>query len=215
MSMRTEDLIKALAADTPRVSRYETQRRLLAGLVMGGAAAFAIVALTMGVHSDLPGGMMDPHFLMKWAYTLSLGAIALVATVNAARPEAPRSRALWLLAVPFALLLAGSVVELVQAPADHRMAMLMGESNWQCMVAVSGLSVPLFGGLLWSFRRLAPTRLRTAGAAAGLAAGALSATLYALHCGEVTATFVVTWYTLGMALAAGLGALAGPRLLRW
>jgi hypothetical protein len=77
------------------------------------------------------------------------------------------------------------------------------------------LAIPIFVGLLWSFRRLAPTRLRAAGAAAGLAAGAFSATIYCLHCPEVSAVFVLTWYSLGIVLASALGALVGPRLLRW
>ena len=34
-------------------------------------------------------------------------------------------------------------------------------------------------------------------------------------CPEASAIFVLTWYTLGIGLAAGLGALLGPRLLRW
>jgi len=80
---------------------------------------------------------------------------------------------------------------------------------------VLALSMPIFIGLLWSFRRLAPTRLRAAGAAAGLAAGAWAATLYCLHCPEVSAIFVLTWYSLGIGLAAALGALIGPYFLRW
>ena len=67
--------------------------------------------------------------------------------------------------------------------------------------------MPIFAGLLWSFRRFAPTRLRAAGAAAGLAAGALAATLYCLHCPEVSAIFVLTWYSLGIGLATGASAL--------
>ena len=78
-----------------------------------------------------------------------------------------------------------------------------------------GLAAPLFLGLLWSFRRLAPTRLRAAGAAAGLSAGACAAAVYCLHCPEASAIFVLTWYSLGIALAGALGALLGPRLLRW
>ncbi|MFX4982815.1 NrsF family protein, partial [Acinetobacter baumannii] len=34
-------------------------------------------------------------------------------------------------------------------------------------------------------------------------------------CAEATALFVISWYTLGIAASAALGALAGPRLLRW
>jgi hypothetical protein len=57
--------------------------------------------------------------------------------------------------------------------------------------------------------------LRAAGAVAGLAAGAFAATVYCLHCQEVSALFVLTWYSLGILLAASVGALLGPRLLRW
>lgn len=92
----------------------------------------------------------------------------------------------------------------------------MGPLRWKiCPWLLLILAAPIFIGLLWSFRRLAPTRLRAAGAAAGFAAGAWAATLYCLHCPEVSAIFVLTWYTLGMLLAAGVGALLGPRVLRW
>ena len=67
----------------------------------------------------------------------------------------------------------------------------------------------------YTFRRLAPTNLRAAGAVAGLAAGAFGATLYGLHCPEVSASFVVTWYSLGIAIPTAIGAIFGPQLLRW
>ena len=75
--------------------------------------------------------------------------------------------------------------------------------------------VEFFGGLLLALRWLAPTRLRAAGAAAGLAAGAWAACLYCLHCPETAAPFILVWYSAGITLATGLGALLGPRLLRW
>ena len=93
--------------------------------------------------------------------------------------------------------------------------MWLGHSWMVCPWLVLALAMPIFVGLLWSFRRLAPTRLRAAGAAAGLAAGAFAATVYCLHCPEVSAIFVLTWYSLGILLAASVGALLGPRLLRW
>ncbi|MBX9813191.1 MAG: hypothetical protein A4S12_13560 [Proteobacteria bacterium SG_bin5] len=213
--MRTEELIQSLAASTRPVPRHAVEQRVLAGLLLGAAGAFALIAGGLGLRGDLPSAMMQGHFLMKWGYSLSLGVIAVMAVLRAARPESPPWRSAWLLAVPVVLLMVGSVAELAAAPADHRMAMVMGHSNWQCMLWVSLLSLPIFAGLLWAFRRFAPTRLRTAGAALGVTAGATSAAIYALHCSEVTATFVVTWYSLGIAIAAAIGALAGPRLLRW
>jgi len=64
-------------------------------------------------------------------------------------------------------------------------------------------------------RGLAPTRPAQAGGAAGLLAGAAGAAVYALHCPEMAAPFLGIWYVLGMAIPALLGAVLGPRLLRW
>ena len=62
---------------------------------------------------------------------------------------------------------------------------------------------------------LAPTRLRLAGAAAGLLSGAVGALVYSLHCPELAAPFLGFWYLLGMLIPTAAGALLGPRLLRW
>jgi hypothetical protein len=86
---------------------------------------------------------------------------------------------------------------------------------WTCVPLIAGLSVPLFGGLIWALRQMAPTRLRAASAAAGLAASGFAATLYCLYCQQVSPTYILTRYTLAIALFSAAGALIGPRLLRW
>ena len=93
--------------------------------------------------------------------------------------------------------------------------MWQGRSWHVCTRNVAILSLPIFVGLMLAFRRFAPTRLRLTGAVAGLAAGACAAALYCLHCPEVSALFVLVWYSLGILAAAAIGALVGPRLLRW
>jgi Uncharacterized protein conserved in bacteria len=75
--------------------------------------------------------------------------------------------------------------------------------------------VPTFIGVFWALRGLAPTRLRIAGAAGGLLAGATATLAYCLHCPEMGIPFWGVWYLLGMLLPTGLGAVLGPRLLRW
>jgi hypothetical protein len=77
------------------------------------------------------------------------------------------------------------------------------------------LSLPVFVAVLWAMRGLAPTRLPLAGTAAGLLAGTVGALVYCLHCPELDAPFLGTWYLLGMLIPALVGSLAGPRLLRW
>ena len=54
-----------------------------------------------------------------------------------------------------------------------------------------------------------------AGAAAGLVSAGLATTLYGLHCPEYAAAFVALWYSLGIALSVGAGALIGKVAFRW
>jgi hypothetical protein len=80
---------------------------------------------------------------------------------------------------------------------------------------ISLFALPVVGALVFFARRFAPTRLRATGAVIGLASSAVSATLYSLHGPEVGASFVLTWYSLGIVVATAIGAALGPRLLRW
>ncbi|RYD90575.1 MAG: DUF1109 domain-containing protein, partial [Sphingomonadales bacterium] len=115
-----------------------------------------------------------------------------------------RGHAEQVLAIPFAPLAGIGIVEVMRVPSSEWLAMWLGRSWKQCPVIVLCLSIPIFTGLLWSYRRLGPTRLRLAGAMAGLTAGACAATIYCLHCPEASAIFVLTWYTLGIAIAAAI-----------
>lgn len=213
--MNTDDLIASLSQDVPPVRRGWVAWRLTIGIALGSLVSAGLVALALGVRPDLGFAMCGPAFWIKWGYTCSLALAALVMTVQLSRPDSARLRWLWLLAVPVLLLAGLGVAELASTPPAKWLAMWLGHSWMVCPWLVLILAMPIFIGLLWSFRRLAPTRLRVAGAAAGLAAGAFAAMVYCLHCPEVSAIFVLTWYSLGILLAAGLGALLGPRLLRW
>ena len=213
--MNTNELISALAADVRPVPRAAVGRRLAAGLIVGVIASTLLVVVMLGFRPDLSIAMHGGTFWMKWGYTISLAAVAIHVASRLARPDPGSLRRMWLLAVPVLVLAALGIGELVRTPRADWLAMWLGHTWSKCPALVLMLAVPIFIGLLWSFRRLAPTRLRAAGAAAGLAAGAFAATVYCLHCPEVSAIFVLTWYSLGILLAAGFGAIAGPRLLRW
>jgi hypothetical protein len=213
--MNTDDLIAQLSTHVPRVPRHAVGWRLAIGILGGALVSGAVVVLALGLRPDLDIAMHGFAFWMKWGYTISLLVVALAMTVQLARPDGGRMRWLWLAAIPVFLLACVGVVELIRTPPAEWLAMWLGHSWMVCPWLVLVLAMPIFIGLLWSFRRLAPTRLRAAGAAAGLAAGAFAATVYCLHCPEVSAIFVLTWYSLGILLAASVGALLGPRLLRW
>ena len=91
----------------------------------------------------------------------------------------------------------------------------MGDSWRVCPFLILAISAPAYLAVVWALRGMAPTRLRLAGGAAGLLAGGVGATVYGLHCREMSPAFVVTWYSLGVASCVAIGALTGPRLLRW
>lgn len=213
--MTTDELINTLSGNVAPVPRGAVERRVLLGVLVGLSASLALMVGWLGFRADMPQALMGTSFWMKWLYTISLAVLALAVTAHVARPDAPRLGRLWLLALPVAVLAAIALGELLTAPVALWQPMWLGVSARQCSLRVAALSLPVFGGLLWSFRSLAPSNLRAAGAAAGLCAGAFAATIYGLHCPEVKAVFVVTWYTLGMAAASAFGALVGPRLMRW
>lgn len=213
--MQTDDLIRSLAGDLAPVSRRMVQQRIALGLGAGALVTLAAIGMRLGFRPDLGAAMLGFTFWMKWFYSASLAAAAIIATLQLARPETSRLSGLWILCVPSILLAALAGLELALTPPASWPGLLEGRSEAQCTLLVLGLSLPIFAGLVWAFRRLAPGNLRLTGAMAGLASGGCAATLYCLHCPEEAATFVLVWYTLGMVLAMAGGALIAPRLLRW
>jgi hypothetical protein len=213
--MNTEQLIQSLSAKVQPVPRRALRHRIGFGMAGGAIITLALVVSVLGIRPDLHQAMLGFSFWMKWIYTASLGIGSVLAVARLARPNPTSLRGLWLLAIPVLLLAGVGIVELASTPSGYWLTMWLGQSWMVCPWIVLTLAMPIFIGLLWSFRRLAPTQLRAAGAAAGLAAGAWAATIYCVHCPETSAIFVLTWYSLGILLAAGVGALVGPRLMRW
>jgi hypothetical protein len=77
------------------------------------------------------------------------------------------------------------------------------------------MSLPLLAAALLGLRHGAPTRPMVTGAIAGLLSAGLAATLYASHCTDDSPLFVATWYTIAATLVTAIGALAGPKVLRF
>ena len=213
--MRTEELIDTLATGLAPASPAALERRLAAGLLAGTLVTGAMMLVGLGVRHDLLTALTGFSFWMKGFYTLTLAIGATLATRFLARPDAPPMRWLWLLSLPVVAVAALAVFELIRTPDQEWMALWLGHSWRQCPLLLLTLAVPIFLGLLWAFSHFAPTRLRATGAAAGLASGAGAALIYCLHCPEASASFLLTWYSLGIGLATLFGALLGPRLLRW
>lgn len=213
--MRTEDLVSSLADNVRPVRRGAVPRRIWLGIAGGGAVTLAMIVPWLGLRPDLSEAMIGLPFWIKWGYTISLAVLAVLSVIDLARPEARRPRWLWWLGAPVAMLAVLALMQLAATPAGDWTALWQGQSWRVCTIKVTMLSLPIFAGLMLAFRSFAPTRLRLTGAVAGLAAGACAGTLYGLHCPEVSALFILVWYSLGILAAAAIGALLGPKLLRW
>jgi hypothetical protein len=213
--VKNEDLIQTLSERLRRTPRHAIASTLTSGLLPGAAICLVLVLTILGPRKDLPAALLLASFWMKWGYAVSMAAIGLYLCSSLARPLPPVSRRSWLITLPLALLVGTAVAELIRTPMHQWLTIWLGGSWKACPLLLLLLSVPIFGALIWSFRSFAPTRPRAAGAAVGLTSSTSAGAFYCLHCPEVSALFVLTWYTLGFAAAATAGALVGPRLLRW
>jgi hypothetical protein len=212
--MKTDDLINAIAADA------EAPTVPIGWIVLGGAGigifATAVLFFSMlPMRPDLQASLSDWHFLMKWAFSLTLLATALIAVTKLADPQwSPTSKMLLLLAAP-AVLAVGVIADLVALPASEWVPTMIGDNALGCIVFVPILSGLPLAAMIIALRRGAPPQPALAGAAAGLVAAGIAATFYATHCMNDSPLFLAAWYMLATAVVTGIGALLGARLLRW
>lgn len=213
--MKTRDLIDVLAERAAPTPRLMLARGLIVATGLGAAAALVLVLVWLHLRPDLARAVTGVSFWGKAGYMLALAGAGFWMVERLARPAAsPRRGFIAALAVAGLAATLGAA-QLLSAPESERLHLWLGGSWTVCPFNILALSVPLLIAALITLRRCAPTRPAAAGAAAGLLSGATAAVVYGLHCTETAAAFTATWYSLGVLLAAGAGALLGPRLLRW
>jgi len=211
--MRTDELIRALAADGRRP--VVPIDRWLTGALLAGVALSALLFLAaLHARPDISQAVYTPAFCFKIVVTLALAATAAFALSDAARPM---SHARWhrVLMLAPALLAAGVIFELSTMPVHTWPARLIGHNATHCLSLIPLLSLAPAACLLIALRRGAPARPAQAGAVAGLASGAVGATLYALTCPDDSALFVATWYSIAIIAVTAASAYVGSRILRW
>jgi hypothetical protein len=212
--METEQFIRTLAADNMHRARP-------VGFVLGlGLLAAAPVSLAMflsklGVRPDVMTAIHSPFFGLKFVVTLALAVAAIAVSLHLSRPEVSLKGWWWLLLIPVGILAAGIASEMMMPQRVPMMVRLIGSNSRICMTAIPLMSLPLLAGALIGLRHGATTRPAAAGAIAGLLSAGLAATLYASHCTDDSPLFVATWYPIGIALVAGVGALVGSKVLRF
>jgi hypothetical protein len=211
--MRTEELIRALAADAARPV-IPVGRTLLRALGLGALLSTALFLLILHPRSDIGRALLSLPFDFK------LGVVACVAVTSAlllGYAALPTSTAghRWLLYIAPVALAAAVVVELATTDAGSWSEHLIGHNAVHCLSLIPLLSVPSLACLFFALRRAAPLRPPLAGATAGLVSGGVGAILYALTCPDDSPLFVATWYTIAIGGVATTSALGGGRWLRW
>jgi hypothetical protein len=213
--MRTDDLIDSLARNVQPVSPRRGPRAVALALALSAAVAVVLMLLLLGLNPQLREYLGMPMFWVKLGFGLAMAAIALVLALRLARPGVRAGAARLAPIAPVLLLWLLAIAALATAAPGQRVAMILGSSWAECPLNITILSMPTLVAALIALRTMAPTQLVAAGAAAGLLAGGMGTAVYALHCPELAAPFLAVWYVLGALLPVAIGALVGPRLLRW
>ncbi len=213
--MKTDDLVTMLANGVAPVPRHAASRRMTWAVAVGLPLSLVILFAEYGLRRDLVEVMFWPMFWFKLLFPACIAVAGFVMLRRLARPGVPVGSAWWAAVLPAVGVWLLATVAWLGAPADARMPMLMGQTWKTCALSICLIGLPVFVAAIVALRSLAPTRPALAGAAAGALAGGIGGSVYALHCMELAAPFLAVWYVGGIVLAIAIGAVAGPRLLRW
>jgi hypothetical protein len=213
--MTENSLIATLSADLTPVRRHAIQQQLAIAGLIGGTVSLAALIATFGVQPGLLRVAGLAPLALKTGFAISLAAVGFAAVMQLARPDGVPTQMLQKAAAIIVLL---ASIALVQGGYTHDVGqsrLLLGASWQSCSLRIAALSLPITAAIGWIVRQQAPVRLRQAGASVGLAGGASAGAIYALACMETSSAFVLVWYSAGIGLSTAIGAVLGPRLLRW
>jgi hypothetical protein len=192
------------------------KRALFLAVAAGGMAAVGAMLVTVGPRPHLGSPSHLEWSAIKLCFALSIIGTATPVLVRSARPGT-EVRAL---SVLFPVLIVGvaALVALLLAGPGAWKGMLLGAaagSPVRCLLCIIGFAtIPLLA-LMHVLRDGAPTQASLCGALAGMVAGGAGAAAYSVACLSDTVPFIAVWYVAGIASCAALGAVLGPRLLRW
>ncbi|WP_051328516.1 NrsF family protein [Geminicoccus roseus] len=205
--MRTSDLVDLLARDNlvQQPEGWSLAAAMTGGFVMA-------VLLTMGFLGIRPLAVLGgSDVLAKLLFTGGLFALSIPALRRSLRPG---SALRWSRFLPLIAATGVSVAAVAEMAFASHIAVWRPDTLI-CLTTIPLLSLPALAILALAARRQAPTNLSDAGLWIGLAAGALSASAYALHCPNDDPVYLAAWYLPAVLIAGLLGRTLGPRLLAW
>jgi hypothetical protein len=213
--MKTEDLVALLSTNTEPVDRRQVARTVCIALGAGFVVALGLMIVGLGVRTDLATAQASVFLLLKLAFAFGIVGISSAYLIRLACPGGERTMSMTLIGLPFIAIVLLAAINLGFAPKSHWNKMIMGEDWFECLLSIPIIAITPFAIVIGAVRQAAPTNLVRTGAFAGLVAGGVSATAFALHCSDDSLPFVAVWYGGTVVLCTLAGALFGPRLLRW
>ena len=213
--MKTDQLIDLLSTNVEPVKSGHLKRTLVFALLIGGVAAFCLMLTTVGLRSQVTDKLHPGYLALKLFFTISLVGLGAMLLVRLMRPGQGGRKQFGLALLPFLMVAGAGIIALAFGEPMAWGRMLFGMHWVTCLLCIPLFAVVPFAALIWALRRGAPTNLTRTGAIAGLVAGALGATAYAFHCPDDSVPFIAIWYGTLVAFCGVIGAILGPRLLRW
>ncbi len=208
-------LIAAMTEDLAPVKRVKPME---GALLIGFAAVVACLVSVSYFEwwNGLLTGEASGYFLITHGLLLVLGVASTISVVNSALPRvgARASAPKWGAAM-LAILPIGAIISLISGHGDHAHEGLNDPVAFMCTVAsLSAASLVLVASVLW-LRRGAPVSIERSAWTAGLAAGSLGTLAYGITCPLDTFSHVGLWHIAPVVIAAVIGRLVVPPLIRW
>lgn len=210
--MKTDDLIRRLAAEPAPRRRWSVEARLAVAAILGFFLVAVIVLTGLGIRPDFGGTLSTPTGALKIVGAIAITAAAFRVACRLARPGTP----------PLCPISAAFILVLVAATtiafANSGAGLQLGGSLafvLNCTEKIFLLALLPLAASLVALKAGAPTRPTAAGAVVGLFAGGLAAAGFAMACPMNDPEFVVVGYGAAILLISALGAVAGRRLLAW
>jgi len=213
--VNTDDLINFLGTNVEPVKSGQLRNTLLASLAVGAVAALCLTLVILGAPDEAFMGERLGLWFSGLVFTLGLVIAGTSFLLRAARPGTPGRRPLVVIGLLFFALLSAGVITLVLSHPAVWGEKVFGPQWAACLICIPLFAVAPFASLIWALRKEAPTNPAWTGAVAGLVAGALGAAAFTLHHPAGSIPFIVLWYGGPIVACTVVGAILGPRLLRW
>lgn len=207
------DLIAQLTEEVTPVRRVKAAHGALSisgATLLAGLASIALFGFWTGMIT----GQASGYFWITNGLLTILGAASTAAVVAAAMPRvgSRTNAAMWGAAMVGVLPVAG-LLSVLSTITARRAGPMMWE--WQCTAfgLLAGLVVAT--AAVHFLRRGAPVSIERAGLMTGIASGSLGSLAYGITCPMDTVSHLGIMHVLPVAIAAVVGRLVVPRLIRW